>query len=269
MRARTIAVGATVAALLVASCGDPTERQRVSAVSTTSSLPSTASDASPSARQPRAVVLPRLPEQGVVVEDGGSVVLVDLDGRVITRLRGFELYYQRTVPGPVVLRRDRDEYFVLHVGSHTVGPLTSRDDASALSPQFQAGFGPDADPELPYPVGTRIEDQPELRSGFWAYALPSPDGSRVLAQWSGECEVPNAFFVEEGSAVTVDGYRSIVRAADSIALGWTPDGRAVVMLFGGACSNGIDRPGVYVFEAPGAGELMFETDGSARMWGAG
>ncbi len=81
--------------------------------------------------------------------------------------------------------------------------------------------------------------------------------------------MPNAFFVEEGSAVTVDGHRRIARAADSIALGWTPDGRAVVTLFGGLCSNGIDRPGVYVFEGPGAWALMFETDGSARMWGAG
>ncbi len=267
MRARTIAAGVAVACLLVASCGDPAERQRVSAVSTTSSLPSTEGDASPSARQPRAAVLPRLPEHGVVVEDGSFVVLVDLDGRVITRLRGFELYYQWTVPGPVVLRRDRDEYFVLHVRSHTVRPLASRDDASALSPQFQAGFGPDADSELPYPVGTRIEDHPDLRSGFWAYALPSPDGSRLLAQWSGECEVPNAFFVEDGSAVTVDGHRRMPGAADSIALGWTPDGRAVVRLLSGACSNGVDQPGVYVFEDPGAGELMFETDSSARMWG--
>ncbi len=98
MRAGTIALGATVACLLVASCADPTEWQPVSPASTTSALPATV-DASPSARQPRAAVLPRLPEQGVVVEVGSSVVLVDLDGRVITRLRGFELHYQWTRPG--------------------------------------------------------------------------------------------------------------------------------------------------------------------------
>lgn len=267
MRARTLPIG-LAAALLVAACAAPSEPQPRASVSSlatmvTSPMPSS----SPTDGRLGPVVLPRLPPQGIAIEDGTGVVFVDLEGRVVARLRDFKLYYEWTVPGPVVLQRNRAEFFVLHVRSHTVRPLSSRDEAFALSPQFESGLGPDADPGLPYPAGTRVEG-PDLRGGFWAYALPSPDGSSLLARWSGECEVPNTFFVDRGSAVTVDGQRRMSRAAESIALGWTLDGRAIAMLRGGSCSSGFDRPGVYIFRAPGNGELLFASDGSARMWGA-
>src|SRR4051812_29930523 len=53
-----------------------------------------------------------LPPEGVAVDLGGEVQLLDLDGRMLARLRGYRLYYDWTVPGPVVLRR-HDTYFVL------------------------------------------------------------------------------------------------------------------------------------------------------------
>jgi hypothetical protein len=213
MRARTLPI-TVAAALLSAACAAPSQPQpRASVSAPATTVPSPMPSPSPADGRRGPVVLPRLPPQGIAIEDGTAVVFVDLEGRVVARLRGFELYYEWTVPGPVVLRRSRAEFFVLRVRSHTVRPL-SRDEAFAISPQFESGFGPDADPGLPYPTGTRVEGHPELGSGFWAYALPSPDGSSLLAQWSGECEVPHAFFVDTGWAVTVDGRRRI--ASDRI-----------------------------------------------------
>jgi len=264
VRARV--VGVVLAALLVGACAARADSP-MSSSPTPSSSPADAQDASAGVAHGRPIVLPRLPELGVAAERGSAVVFVDLQGRVVARLRGFELYYEWTVPGQVILRQNRREFFVLHVRSHSLVPM-SRDKAFTVAPQFEAGFGPDADPGLPYPAGTRVEGHPDLRAGFWAYALPSPDGSRLLAQWSGECEVPNAFFIDDGRAVTVDGHRQISRAAESTALGWTPDGRAVAVVSGGPCSSGFARAGVYIIDEPGNGELLFAADGRARMWGA-
>jgi hypothetical protein len=46
-----------------------------------------------------------------------------------------------------------------------------------------------------------------LQVGHWADAWLSPDGSTLLAQWSAECEIPIAFFVdaEGGSMRPVTG----------------------------------------------------------------
>jgi hypothetical protein len=273
MRARRVSVVLAASALL-ASCADA-DASRMSTVTPVASADGGTSvasprSASPSPRAPVAkpVTLPVLPRQGVAVERHGGVVFVDLEGDVVARLPGFHLEYTWTVPGPIVLRRHPHEFFVLREGTHVVVPIGDRDAAARVSPQFQPGFEPDADPGLPYPAGTRVEGHPELRSGWWVYALPSPDGSRLLAQWSGECEVPNAFFIEGRSVLTVDGFPRITPAADSWALGWTSDGRGVALLSGGPCSSPFARPGVYLLEGPGEGEFLVPAANSVRMWGA-
>jgi hypothetical protein len=94
--------------------------------------------------------------------------------------------------------------------------------------------------------------------GFWRYVLASPDKKTLLAQWSGECESPNAFFVpvRGGTPRAVSGERHWWRAPESGARGWSKDGRAIVRLYGGACGIGAHRPGVYLID-PETGRAEF------------
>jgi hypothetical protein len=198
-----------------------------------------------------------LPQEGVAVDLGRTVVLVDLDGHLLARIPGSSLYYDWTVPGEVVLRQ-ADTFLVLRADRGAFEPLPSREAAADLDPQFQPDVG------LPRPPGA-IEG-----SGRWAYALPGPNGL-VLAQWSGECEVPVAMFVAPGGQpVGVTGERHLSQVPESRALGWDHRGRAIVDLREGVCGTTFERPGIYAFIGPGAGELVFgdpHLDG-ARMWGA-
>lgn len=95
--------------------------------------------------------------------------------------------------------------------------------------------------------------------GRWRWADPSPDGRWLLAQWSSECEVPTAMFVRpDGSGVrTVDGSSSISDAPTSGAVGWTPDGRAVVLFPESACGLADEEPGIYAIDPDtGDAELL-------------
>jgi hypothetical protein len=85
--------------------------------------------------------------------------------------------------------------------------------------------------------------------GRWIAVFPAPDGRMLLAQWSGECEIPTAFFVPVagGRVSTVSG-EPYAHAPESIARGWARDGRARVAFPQAACGSGIERPGVYLVE---------------------
>jgi hypothetical protein len=82
--------------------------------------------------------------------------------------------------------------------------------------------------------------------GHWRTAYLSPDGKTLLAQWSAECEVPVAFFADgrDGAVRPVAG-TSLRNAPESIADGWTQDGRAIVEFPAAACGSGIHKPGIY------------------------
>jgi hypothetical protein len=262
---------AFILAMSLPACAAPAPRDAPATPSTPPASATTARTPSSSGPDPapirgHRVELPPLPAQGVVIDADAGVRFVDLTGRVVARLPGWDLASTWTMPGPVVLRSRPHVFFVLHAEAHTVVPIGDAPDAARVGHQFEDGFGPDEDPGLPYPRGSRVEGHPGQRDGFWAYALPSPDGSRLLAQWSGECEVPNAFFIDGNRVVTVDGYDHLGPASDSWALGWTRDGRAVVTLAGGACSSRFPRPGVYLLDGPGEGELLIPGTHAARMW---
>jgi len=94
--------------------------------------------------------------------------------------------------------------------------------------------------------------------GFWRYVLASPDKKMLLAQWSGECESPNAFFVpaKGGTPRAVSGERHWWTAPESSAMGWAKDGRAKVRLYAGACGIGAHTPGVYLID-PDSGRAEF------------
>jgi hypothetical protein len=142
---------------------------------------------------------------------------------VIDRLPGFHLYFDWTVPGPVIVRSHR-VYYVLDVESHELRSLASRDDASELAPQFQEGVDPSNE-------RFRLVEEPDKTgapdaSGFWAFALSSPDASSLLAEWSGECETTNAFFAEAGGSnpVPVTGERG--RRTAALSCFWVRTPRA-------------------------------------------
>jgi len=87
------------------------------------------------------------------------------------------------------------------------------------------------------------------RGGHWAWAALSPDGLRFLGQWSGDCEVPNAFFVSlaGGKPVVVTGESDWLKSPNTIAYGWTTDGRAIVFIpTKPACGTGVFHPGIYL-----------------------
>jgi hypothetical protein len=78
-------------------------------------------------------------------------------------------------------------------------------------------------------------------AGYWQYVRVAPDGRRLLAQWSGECESPSAFFVTAGKWLAA-GDKSL----ESFALGWSRDGRALVYFPQGLCGGTFHGgPGVY------------------------
>jgi len=211
------------------------------------------------------IKLPPLPPQGIVVGDRGGLSFVDLHGDVVARVRHFRLYFQWAVPGSVIVRQHRS-FFVLRIGAHALQPLASERAASQLAPQFQEGVDPLAGKylDLPRPAGAPAS------GGFWTYSIRSPEGSRSLAQWSGECEVPAAYFVTgDGSFVRpVIGGPNLSDVPESRGLGWTADGRAVVHVMAGLCGSGME-PGVYLFQGSGHGELLVSMSekASVRMWG--
>jgi hypothetical protein len=101
-------------------------------------------------------------------------------------------------------------------------------------------------------------------AGHWTWAALSPDRTTILAQWSAECEVPIAFVVSAtgGSPRPVTGEEDWARSPDSVALGWTTDGRAIAFLpQGPACGSGVPKPGIYLYLELGAGELLIQTRG--------
>lgn len=104
------------------------------------------------------------------------------------------------------------------------------------------------DPQLPDEIGViapdgssrRLSGRADDHGGHWRWAVPSPDGRWVLAQWSGECEVPVAYPVE----VTSGERRPVVgEGAETMGVGWTRDGRAVVGLWPGSAASGGMSPG--------------------------
>ncbi len=87
------------------------------------------------------------------------------------------------------------------------------------------------------------------RGGHWYWAALSPDGSRFLGQWSGDCEVPTAFFAPLGGGkpIPVTGEGDWQKSPNTMAYGWTTDGRAIVFIpTKPGCGTGIFRPGIYL-----------------------
>jgi hypothetical protein len=214
------------------------------------------SEVSPS---PSAAPIPlgNLPETGVVVGSVQKVTFVDLEGTTVAAVRGFQLAGNPGSPG-VWLQQGRN-YFLLDVDQRALVPVPAHQAHVVI-------YDEGKEPQLA-PPGTQGGQHGEP-VGHWRYAYSSPSGV-TLAQWSGECEVPTAYWIDEsGTARIVTGERSVTHSPESLALGWSPDQRAVVFLPRGACGGSGSPPGIYSYSAPGVGRLIFETGpaSSAYMW---
>jgi hypothetical protein len=101
---------------------------------------------------------------------------------------------------------------------------------------------------------------PDLGAGDWPNLFPAPDGQWVLAQHSGECEVPHAFFVKRNGddlhAATGQDGTALDRLSESIAYGWVDSHTAVVELTQGACGNGTRKAGIHFVSPHGKPELL-------------
>jgi hypothetical protein len=93
-------------------------------------------------------------------------------------------------------------------------------------------------------------------AGWWRSVTLSARGDRLLAQWSGECEIPFAYVIDTRSGrATVLGRDERGGQAEALTLGWLGDA-ALVTLPHGACGSSAERPGVYVFDRRGRARLI-------------
>jgi hypothetical protein len=201
-----------------------------------------------------------LPKAGVVVGSSEAVVLLDLDGTILATLHGYEGGGNLGAPGVWLKRGPR--YFELDV---VHGLLMHVGEDRARDVMYDEG----PEPSLPPPAGAMGPDGDV--AGQWRYALESSSGA-TLAQWSGECEVPMAYWIdEEGAERLVTGGSDISMAPESLGLGWTANGRAVVFLPEGACGSAATSPGIYLYSSPGASRLVYRTRDwlFADSWGIG
>ena len=153
-------------------------------------------------------------------------------------------------------RREGERFLLCAGPSRQAYGATSIEVAGASGKHRIAGSPPNSRP-------------PPGQSGFWRAAYLSPDGRTVLAQWSAECETPTAFFAERGGHLrTVTGDQDWRKAPESVALGWSSKGEAVVQLLEAACGYGYSKPGLYLIDPrTGSHRLVYATRRSfSVMW---
>ena len=198
--------------------------------------------------------LPGLPETGIAVTHGQDVLLLDDEGHLFKKMRGYEV--AGNTGAPVLWLQKGRNYYRIAVRRELLLPV-ERKEARSLIYEESA-------PDLPPPPGTKQRGE---IVGHWRYAYTSPQGN-TLAQWSGECEVPTAYWRTGTEQEIVTGGLKLKGAPESLALGWSRAGEALVLLGEGYCGFAGDPPGVYAFSAPGEGRLIFETKRGARadMW---
>jgi hypothetical protein len=211
-----------------------------------------------------------LPESGIAIVEGGDLVVLDFDGTELAR---------GPAPDPVVWQ-DRPR---LTVGADLIARFAEDTAEAPEGCDRAAGAGgvrvalcggqPQVRSRIDRvdPTGgvTTLVVNPGMHGGSWRWAVPSPDGRWVLGQWSGECESPDGYLVPAGGgpSVPVLSGEGGVRPPESFGVGWTPDGRAVVELFAGACGAGDTDPGIYLVDPDTlASTLVRPGSAAALVW---
>jgi hypothetical protein len=277
---RRAAIGAAlVLPLFLAACGDesapvaPAAAPATSTPASVDSLPSTTTlvvePAPPPPARPKAPA--NLPDEFLLVGRYGQIL--SLDGKRLGKMSGADYpsvdgfsdghrswtfkdgrivrakpeVFERRLPG--VSRKCRA---LARIETGTVFSCMTGD--AALLLRTPSGN-----------VLSLVPAPPHSTGGHWRFAFPSPDGSRLLLYWSGECESPTAFFASArgGDPTPADGASDWREAPESSALGWTDDGRALVLLGPGACAGGTRPAGVYAVDGYGNNTLVAKTRAAA------
>jgi hypothetical protein len=180
-----------------------------------------------------ALALGPLPPRGLALETQAGVQLQSLGGRPLANLRGYDLALDQAAPHVAVLRNGR-------------GALYSFDGRRLRRRALRGGVRVAA----PKPPGI----------GHWVWSERSPRGDALLAQWSGECEIPVAYLVVNG--------RLHSYGPETVALGWLPTGEAVVHFRPLGCA-GSGRSGIYASVSTRKLNLLLRTPRFAQylMWG--
>lgn len=95
--------------------------------------------------------------------------------------------------------------------------------------------------------------------GHWREVFDRGDGV-LLAQFSGECEIPHAMFIVDGVArhLSGEGFWDDAPVPNSFAYGWLPDGKALVWTWHQAgCGSSDPEPGLYAYDIDGSRELLY------------
>jgi hypothetical protein len=166
--------------------------------------------------------LPPLPHRGLGLETRAGVQLQTMSGRPLGTLPGVDLALDQAIAHRLVLRTRR-------------GALYTFD-------------------------GRTLRAARPRRVRHWVWKERSPDGEAVLAQWSGECEIPVAYVIAGG--------RSRKVADETVALGWLPRGEALVHFRPLGCA-GSGRSGIYAVARSGKARLVLRTKRFSQylMWG--
>jgi len=190
-----------------------------------------------------------IPRTGIAIDFGpsGTVVLLDVNGNVLGHLDHAEVLlspHERATDGRLHLRVAGDNFALA---------------ATAL----ERDAGP-----LVVPPAREINAWPSVGAGHWEDAAVSPDGRTWLAQWSGECEAPSAWFVDARTHQPRFAGPSGT-ALESYALGWLADGRALVQFDPEICAPALPSgPGVYAVDVSGHATPLYTIDKDYLGWTA-
>jgi hypothetical protein len=216
-----------------------------------------------------AAALAALPAQGLVTRAAAGVVLVDMRGYVLRQLDGFQLdevAEPARRPREVLLRKGNVSYAFGRSGVRPVPrlrggwPRTATGCHPGPAPFTICGY-PWSRRSRPSTIYLRGRKVLSRKDGYWRSVELSPDRRTLLLQWSGECESQTAYLARANGG----GLRPV--GTESVALGWTRGGRAVVDLPRGACAGSGRRPGIYLLD-PRSGHAVFVYRGHGRLWGS-
>jgi hypothetical protein len=207
------------------------------------------------------IELPPLSERGLAAmwsraNNTIGVSLLSLDGRVLATVPNV-IIYDATGPSEGVILQSADEirYWLLDASAHELVPITLQRAMRLHRP---------ARVRLPHPARS---------PGSWAWSMPAPTGTQVLAQYNrqvSECAQPIAMVQPAPGLAVLPVTGEPFGTASSFALGWTAASEPVVEVTP-VCVGPSDRfrSGVYVFDNQGGAERLDVPKGSYvfQMWG--
>jgi len=185
--------------------------------------------------------LPSLAERGLVRETKAGVELQTMQGRSIGVIPRLNLAPDMATSRDLLMRDRRGSLYVLDRRARRVrqvsdGPPRRRDcRVTDRRAQFHLIVCKSTIKLRTVSGGLRIVARKPGRIGHWERAAFAPRGNAFFAQWSAECEIPIAFYVANGEMQPF-GASTLAAAPSSSALGWLPNGSAIIHFPRGAAA---------------------------------